>query len=630
VKIFKAYLPSTVTQNMPIVTIQPEGIRVKVSEGANLLTSLKEAGISIESVCGGHGVCKKCVVEVVSGRLTEPTAAEAEVRGLSKSFRLACQTYVLGDVVVRVPEASRQLKGKILEWGLAKVLEFSPSTISVKAKIHAPSLRDQRSDAERLLEALNAKSIDSLLLKKLPGKLRETGWEAEVILCEDEILDVRPWRDGGLYGVAIDIGTTTVVAYLVNLKTGRVVSVKSDYNGQIAYGDDVISRMTYAVKKHENLKELQSRVVATINKLIREAVGETGCSTSEVYELSFAGNTVMTSLLYGAEVSAIATAPYVPPFRSSLRFKAREIGVEANDSATAYTLPLISGYVGGDVIADILVSGMHKQDEKSLLIDLGTNGEVVLKAGDLMLAASTAAGPAIEGAGLSNGMRGMDGAIESVSINVDTYDVYYRTIGDKEPRGICGSGVVDSVAWMLIAGILDQNGRIADLNIPRIIEVDGNKAFLLAAGSDGRRICITQSDVRSFQLAKAAIFTACLLLLRISGVSVSEISKVYIAGAFGNYIDPRSAMIVGMIPELPLNRIVQIGNGSGQGAVMSLLSRRIREEAEIVAKKVKAIDLNTVREFQNEFIEATQFPHRRTDMFPRVMKAISMRTPLLD
>jgi len=615
---------------MPIVTIQPEGIRVHASDGANLLTVLKEAGISIESVCGGHGVCKKCVVEVVSGGLTEPTAAEAEVRGLSKSLRLACQTYVLGDVVIKIPQASRQLRGKILEWGLARVPEVSPLTITVKARIDAPSLRDQRSDAERLLQALNAKHIDSLLLKKLPSKLRETRWDAEVILCEDEVLDVRPRRDGGLYGVAVDIGTTTVVAYLVNLKTGRVVSVKSDYNGQIAYGDDVISRMTYAGKRNENLKELQSKVVATINKLIREAAEEAKCSPSEVYELSFSGNTVMTSLLYGAEVSAIATAPYVPPFRSSLRFKAREIGIEANDSAKAYTLPLISGYVGGDVVADILVSGMHKQDEKSLLIDLGTNGEVVLKAGDLMLAASTAAGPAIEGAGLSIGMRGMDGAIESVSINVETYDVYYRTIGDKDPRGICGSGVVDSVAWMLIAGILDQKGRIADLSIPRITQVNGNKAFLLTVNSDGRRICITQSDIRSFQLAKAAIFTACLLLLRTAGVSMSEISKVYIAGAFGNYIDSRSAMIVGMIPEIPLNRIVQIGNGSGQGAVMSLLSKKVREEAELVARKVRAIDLNTVREFQKEFVDATLFPHRRTDMFPRVVESIRRKTPLLN
>ncbi|MEM4169858.1 MAG: ATP-binding protein, partial [Thermoproteota archaeon] len=276
------------------------------------------------------------------------------------------------------------------------------------------------------------------------------------------------------------------------------------------------------------------------------------------------------------------------------------------------------------------VSGMHEQDEKSLLIDLGTNGEVVLKAGDLMLASSTAAGPAIEGAGLSNGMRGMDGAIESVSINVENFEVYYKTIGDTDPRGICGSGVVDAVAWMLIAGVLDQKGRIVDLNIPRIVNTGGDKGFVLAVNKEGRRICITQTDIRSFQLAKAAIFTACLLLLRIGGVSLSEISKVYIAGAFGNYIDPRSAMIVGMIPELPLSKIVQIGNGSGQGAVMSLLSRKAREEAEIVARKVRAIDLNTIREFQSEFIDATLFPHKKTDMFPRVMKAISMKTPLLD
>lgn len=615
---------------MPLVTIQPEGIRVKAPNGSNLLTVLKEAGINIESVCGGRGVCKKCVVEIVSDGLTEPTSMEEEVRSLSKSFRLACQARVMGDVIIRVPQASRQTRGKILEWGLIKDLGFSPATRSVSVKIDAPSLSDQRSDAERVLQALNAKSIDSVLLRKLPGKLRELKWDLEAIICEDEILDVRPRGDRDFYGVAVDVGTTTVVAYLVSLKTGRVVSVKSDYNGQIAYGDDVISRMTYAARGNENLGELQSKVVATINKLIQHAADEAQCSPSEIYELCFAGNTVMTSLLYGADVSAIATAPYVPPFRSSLRFKAREIGLKANDSAVGYTLPLISGYVGGDVVADILVSGMHKHDETSLLIDLGTNGEIVLKAGDMMLASSTAAGPAIEGAGLSNGMRGMDGAIESVSINVETLDVYYKTIGDTDPRGVCGSGVVDAVAWMLIAGVLDQKGRITDLDSPRIVNTDGNKAFVLAVNKEGRRISITQTDVRSFQLAKAAVFTACMLLLRIAGVGLNEVSKVYIAGAFGNYIDPRSAMIVGMMPEFPLNRIVQIGNGSGQGAVMSLLSRKNREKAETIARRVRAIDLNTIREFQNEFIDATQFPHKNTDMFPRVMKAISMKTPLLD
>ncbi|MEM2049874.1 MAG: ASKHA domain-containing protein [Thermoproteota archaeon] len=615
---------------MPLVTVQPEGVRVQAPYGANLLAVLKEAGVNIESVCGGRGVCKKCVVEVVSGGLTEPTSMEAEVRSLSESFRLACQARIIGDITLKVPQTSRQTRGKILEWGRVKDFGFYPATRSVNIKIDAPSLTDQRSDAERLLQALNVKSIDRLLLKKLPGKLRELKWDLEAILHEDEILDVRPQRDQDLYGVAVDVGTTTVVAYLVSLKTGRIVSVKSDYNGQIAYGDDVISRITYAVKGGKNLEELQSKIVATINKLIQDVADEAKCSPFDVYELSFAGNTVMTSLLYGAEVSAIAAAPYVPPFRSSLCFKAREIGLRVNDSAIGYTFPLISGYVGGDVVADILVSGMHEQDEKSLLIDLGTNGEVVLKAGDLMLASSTAAGPAIEGAGLSNGMRGMDGAIESVSINVENFDVYYKTIGDTDPRGICGSGVVDAVAWMLIAGVLDQKGRIVDLNIPRIVNTGGDKAFVLAVNKEGRKICITQTDIRSFQLAKAAIFTACLLLLRIGGVSLSEISKVYIAGAFGNYIDPRSAMIVGMIPELPLSKIVQIGNGSGQGAVMSLLSRKAREEAEIVARKVRAIDLNTIREFQSEFIDATLFPHKKTDMFPRVMKAISMKTPLLD
>lgn len=614
---------------MPLITVQPEGIRIQAPHGSNLLSVLREAGINIESVCGGRGVCKKCAVEIISDGLTEPTSAEIEILNISKSLRLACQAKVLADVIIKIPQASRQTRGRILEWGLVRDFEFFPEVRCMDVSIKIPSLEDQRSDAERLLQAVNAKSIEALLLKRLPSKLRESNWDVEAILYSDEVLDVRPRHNGDFYGIAVDVGTTTIVAYLIDLKTGRLVSIKSGYNGQIIYGDDVISRMAFAMKKQDNLKALQSRVVATINGLILDAVNEAGCSPSDVYEISFAGNTVMTSLLYGTEVSAIATVPYVPPFRSSLRFKAREIGLETNSSAMAYTFPLISGYVGGDVVADILVSGIHKRDEKSLLIDLGTNGEIVLKSGDLMLASSTAAGPAIEGAGLSNGMRGMDGAIESVSIDVETYDAYYRTIANAEPRGICGSGVVDSIAWMLISGILDQGGRISDFNISRIIEINGNKAFVLAVNNEGRKIYITQSDVRNFQLAKAAIFAACSLLMRIADLSIDEISKVYIAGAFGNYIDPRSAMMVGMIPEMPLNKVVQIGNGSGHGAVMSLLSKKVKDEAEFVAKKVKAIDLNMISEFQREFIDATQFPHKRTELFPKAMDAIGKKMPLI-
>ncbi|MEM2087378.1 MAG: ASKHA domain-containing protein [Thermoproteota archaeon] len=613
---------------MPVVTVQPEGFRFMVPHGSDLLTALRNAGVNIESVCGGRGVCKKCIVEIVVGSLTEPSSVETEI-GVSQGIRLACQTKILGDTVVKVPQASRQAKGKILEEGVAEGFDFYPAVKTVNVKLEAPSLKDQRSDMERLLESVEAESIDTLLLKRLPSRLRELGWELEAILREDEVLDVRPRGSRDFYGVAVDVGTTTIVVYLVSLKTGRIVSVKSDYNGQITHGDDVISRITYAVKNHGNLKNLQDKVVETVNRLVREALDDVGGLSSDVYETVFSGNTVMLSLLYGAEVSTIASAPYVPPFRSSLCFKAREIGLEANSSAAAYTLPVVSGYVGGDVVADIMVSGMHKRDKASMLIDLGTNGEVVLKSGDLMLAASTAAGPAIEGADLSNGMRGMEGAIESVSIDVETYDVYFKTIGSKDPRGVCGSGVVDSIAWMLISGVLDQRGRIVDLDIPRIVKMNGDKAFTLTVNSEGRRICITQSDVRSFQLAKAAVFSACSLLLKKAGLSPQGLSKVYVAGAFGNYVDPRSAMIVGMIPELPLEKIVQIGNGSGHGAVMSLLSEKARGEAELIARRIRVVDLNTVREFQSEFIDSTLFPHKRREMFPRVMDALSRRIPLL-
>lgn len=614
---------------MPVVTIQPEGKRFLASHGTSLIDILVGEGVNIENVCGGRGICKKCIIEVVKGKLSEPTAREYELIMVSRKLRLACQAKVVEDVVIKIPDSSRQFKGRILEHGYIPDFTFSPSLKIVSIRLEEPSLKDQRSDMERLVDALKARSIDIMLLRKLPSRLRKLDWDIDAIIHEDEVLDVRK-HSVCPYGIAVDIGTTTVVVYLVRLSDGKMVSVKSDYNGQIIYGDDVISRMTYAVQDSENPGKLQKAVVSTINKLIHEAVKEAGCDFSDVYEAVFSGNTAMLSLLLGIETIGMASAPFAPPFRSRLKLKAREIGIEINDSGVVSTLPVVSSYVGGDIISDILVSGIHKTDGNFLLIDLGTNGEVVLKKGGDIIATSTAAGPALEGAGLSSGMRGMEGAIESVSIDGKTFEVYYRTIGGVEPRGICGSGVVDAIAWMLLTGIIDKSGRISEVETERIVDVNGEKAFLIAVNSQGRRIYITQSDIRNFQLAKAAIFSACIVLMRIANVHPEELSKIYLFGAFGNYIDPRSAMITGMIPEAPLDKIVQMGNGSGYGAYVNLISKKAREEADEIARKVKAIELNTVDGFQQEFISATHFPHSRLELFPRVSKAIERRSPMID
>ncbi|MEM2374169.1 MAG: ASKHA domain-containing protein [Thermoproteota archaeon] len=614
---------------MPVVTIQPEGKRVLTPHGTSIIDILVGEGVNIENVCGGRGICKKCIIEVVEGKLSELTARESELIRVSRKLRLACQAKVVEDVVIKIPDSSRQFKGKILEHGYIPDFAFSPLLKIVSIRLKEPSLKDQRSDMERLVDALKARSIDIMLLRKLPSRLRELDWNIDAIVYEDEVLDVRK-RPVCPYGIAVDIGTTTVVVYLVRISDGKIVSVKSDYNGQIIYGDDVISRMTYAAQDPENTSKLQKAVVKTINKLIREAVKEAGCDFSDVYEAVFSGNTVMLSLLFGIETMGMASAPFAPPFRSRFKLKAREIGIEINDSGVISTLPVVSSYVGGDIVSDILVSGIHKTDGNFLLMDLGTNGEVVLKKNEDMLAASTAAGPALEGAGLSSGMRGMEGAIESVSIDDKTFEVYYRTIGGVEPRGICGSGVVDAIAWMILTGIIDKNGRICeDLKTDKIIKVNDEKAFLIAINHQGKRICITQSDIRSFQLAKAAIFSACITLMKIANLNPEELSKAYLFGAFGNYIDPRSAMITGMIPEIPLEKIVQMGNGSGYGAFMNLVSKKAREEADEIANKVKTIELNTVECFQQEFISATHFPHSEIKLFPRVSKAIESRSPII-
>ncbi|MDW8033787.1 MAG: ASKHA domain-containing protein [Nitrososphaerota archaeon] len=615
---------------MPVVIIQPEGKKVLATYGTRVIDALSEAGVNIENICGGRGVCKKCVIKVIEGELSEPTTHEYELISASQMLRLACQAKIVEDVVIKIPDSSRQLKGKILEHGHIPDFAFSPLLKTVSIRLEEPSLKDQRSDTERLINALNVRYIDIMLLKKLPRKLRELNWNVDAIIYEDEVIDVRK-KTACSYGVAVDLGTTTIVAYLVSFNDGKIVSVKSDYNGQIIYGDDVISRMEYAARGSENVSKLQKAVVTTVNKLIRETVKEVGCDVSDVYEVVFSGNTVMLNLLCGIETMGIASAPFAPPFKSRLKLKAREIGIEINCSGIVSTLPIVSSYVGGDIVSDILVSGIHRSNGNFLLIDLGTNGEVVLKKGENIFAASTAAGPALEGAGLSSGMRGMEGAIESVSIDNETFEVYYRTIGGVDPIGICGSGVVDAIAWMVLTGVIDRNGRISEeVKTSRIIKVNDEKAFLLAVNSQGKRICITQSDIRSFQLAKAAIFSACITLMKIANLHPEELSKTYLFGAFGNYIDPRSAMITGMIPEVPLDKIVQMGNGSGYGAYVNLISKKAREEADEIANNVKTIELNTVKGFQNEFISATHFPHSRIELFPKVSRAIERRNPIID
>lgn len=624
--IFKCRLPSVVAmERRHAIIFLPDGLRAEAHGGENALVASQRCGIDLDSLCGGRGKCGKCLIRVVQGKATEPTPSEIEILQkpeVEKGVRLACQTYPITDLVIDVLTAPRPVSSKILTWGLELPVRLGPRLKTRTVNLARPSLGDQLSDEARLRKAIKCRSVDLNLLKRLPGILRSSGWNVTATTYLDEVVDVRKAEGGGvMYGVAVDVGTTTIVVYLLDLVSGKVVTVESDYNAQIPYGEDVISRITYASRERDGLALLQKLVIGTVNALIARAAERAKVEKDLIYEAVCAGNTIMMSLLLGMDPSNIATSPYVPPVTGGLAVKAGELGVGVNPGGYLRTLPSISGYVGADVVSDVLVSGMHKREGLSMLIDIGTNGEVVLGRGHDMLSASCAAGPALEGAEISHGMRGMAGAIEKVAINAESHEVFYQTIGGGKPRGICGSGLVDALAALRVAGIVDRTGRMraegeGGVSIPE---------FVVARADDtevGRDITITQKDVRNLQLAKAAIFTGCCLLMKRMNVRPSELRNVFIAGAFGNYIDPVSAIVIGMFPDVPVAKIKSIGNGSGFGARLALLSRIKSAEADEIARRIHYVELSAEGDFQREFLKALDLPHADGGLFPTATRII--------
>ncbi|MGQ9513636.1 MAG: ASKHA domain-containing protein [Thermoproteota archaeon] len=611
-----------------IVTFQPEGLRADINEDESVLTASRRCGVQIESLCNGRGRCGKCLIRIDGGKATEATRFEVATLSeadIDRGIRLACQTYPLSNLTVHVLAAPRVPGSKILTWGLELKAKPDPYVKTILKELSRPKLKDQRSDAERLKLAMKSSSIDLHLLRNLPRILRQNEWKISATLYDGEIIDINKKGDKGAFGVAVDVGTTTIVIYLIDLTSGKVLTIESDYNAQIPYGEDVISRLTHISKEKDGLATLQSLVIGTINKLLKSASERAGIEKGRIYEVVCSGNTIMMSILLGIDPSFIATAPYVPPDTSSIVVKARELGIDINPRGYLRTVPSISGYVGADVVSDVLVSGMHMRDEISLLIDIGTNGEVVIGNRHKMLSASCAAGPALEGAEITFGMRGIAGAIERVFINPESYEVFYQTIGGGRPRGICGSGLVDALASLTIAGLVDSTGK---MTIKHQQNQGKPQEFVLVKADETeieKDITITQRDVRNLQLAKAAIFTGCSLLMKKMHIKPKDLRNVYVAGAFGNYIDPLSAIVIGMFPDVPIERIRSIGNGAGFGARLVLLSKRKSIEAKSIASKMRYIELSGESDFQKEFLKALNLPHTDRSLFPTATRIIDSK-----
>jgi len=569
----------------------------------------------LPSLCGGRGKCAKCRCQP-RGPVTDPTPLESELLSqeeLSGGVRLACQARPLGEVEVAIEE-------EVLEKGGYTEVAVVPEPLLRKAYVElpAPAPHDDLSDVERVRKSLGIPLWAAPpVLRALPSALREAGFRATMTLWDhgtpgEELLAVEAGdTHTRAYGVAFDIGTTSVVGYMIDLFTGREVARSSRLNGQQPWGADVISRATYALEAPHGVEELQAAVIATLNRILADCCA--GVDPREVYYATVVGNSLMHHVMLGITPRTIAVSPYVAVTRDPLHVRAADLGI-ALPNAWVYFLPLIGAYVGADTLAVIMATALDQSEDICLAVDIGTNGEMALGSRERILACSAPAGPAFEGAEIRYGMRAAAGAIDRVRVDED---VRIWTIGDVAPRGICGSGLIDALDQMLRKGIVDPGGRL--LARPRLEGRIPGKVLERVAGQGHTwefvlswepRVTVTQEDVRQLQLAKGTILCGVRLLMEELGIGASQISAVSLAGAFGNYVDKRSALGIGMLPPtIPMDRIQGVGNAAGQGARMTLLSRSVRRRAETLARTIDYFELSKHPNFEDRFVESLPFPH---------------------
>jgi uncharacterized 2Fe-2S/4Fe-4S cluster protein (DUF4445 family) len=607
------------------VTFQPEGRNVFVLGGTKIIEAAGQAGIILNTPCGGEGTCGKCRVDV-HGPAPEPTEAERKhltPQELAAGARLACQLVVDHDMVVSVPEGARFYEQVILTEGREYEVCHEPSVVKRFVSLEKPTANDMRSDMDRLQCALSSggepADFDLAHIRSLPGLLRASDFKVTVVQRGSTVLGLEAGdTTKELWGVAFDIGTTTIVGTLINMVTGLRAGVASRTNPQVRFGDDVVSRIRFASDHPHGLQELNKCVVNCLNDIIQELASAAHIQTENIYEVTAVGNTTMAHILLAINPATIAQAPYVSVFRESIDVGAAELGLSVNENANLHVLPNIAGFIGSDTVGVILAAGLMHCDDVKLAIDIGTNGEVVIGNKDRLLACSCAAGPAFEGARIRFGMRAADGAISKVVFNEE---VEVSVIGGGRARGICGSGLLDVVAEMLRVGIVDSTGRMvsADTAPPSLpaglrqalTTFDGQPAMTLVDAHESRTgepIVITQRDVRELQLAKGAIWAGIQVLSEQFGVKAVDVSQILLAGGFGNFLRRSNAKRIGLLPDVPTARIEFIGNAAFVGARMALVCRSAREEAMRISEKVEYVELANSPDFQMLFAEAMMFP----------------------
>jgi len=609
---------------MPTVRLEPSGKLLQTPDSGEPLIELAEReGIHLDSVCGGRGTCGRCRVIVRRGRapITENDREHLSKEELDRGMRLACQLLVQEDMVVEIPGNFVRGGQVILEDSLGGG-RLNPLVMCRKVRIPQPSLGNPMGDLERLLTSLGIGpgrlSVGLDLLRRLPERVR-TEDDLDAIIREGELIGLQ--REGGCYGVAVDVGTTTIVAYLVDLESGEELSICSDMNPQIAFGDDVISRITFTMERTAGRLQMKEKIIGCLNGLVAGCCEKAAVPINRIYEIVAVGNTAMHHLMIGVEASNLTLCPYVPVISSPLDVRAEEMGIGMAPNGYLHLPPNVAGFVGSDHIAGLLTCRLWERERPTLFMDVGTNGEISVGWDGRIASTSTAAGPAFEGANLLYGMRATSGAIDSVRISEDL-EVCYTTVHGEKPRGLCGSGVVDALSEMLLRGIVEPSGRIVEeLESTRIRVRNGQSEFILASEEEtaiGEAIVISQNDVVQIQYAKAAMYAGARLLMDRMQIDRGEIDRILLAGAFGNYIPRDSARNIGLIPEIPLERIDGIGNAAGTGAKMILLDRRARSEALRVARRIEYVELAAEPTFEDIFFGAMYLPHHDLSLFPEV------------
>lgn len=654
------------------VIFMPSGRRQVVEGGATLLEAARQMGVEIESICGGKLTCGKCKVRIEEGVFQKHgiTSKESHVsppsekerllleRMNSDGYRLSCACEVQGDVLAFVPEEARAHKQIIRKAATERVIEVNPAVRQVYVEVDKAELGEHRGDWGRLQAALEAQwelsdlTIDWRVLRRLQPVLREEGWAVTVTLWDDrEVLDVQPGYQEGIYGIAVDIGSTTIAGYLCDLRTGEVLATESVMNPQITYGEDLMSRVSFAMTDKNGLDKMHKAVIDALNSLTARAAAQVDLRRRDIYEAVLVGNTTMVHILLGIDPLELGGAPFALANRDAVDVKARDMGLRLHESAYVHVLPAEAGHVGADNVAAVLAEAPYKQDDLTLMVDVGTNAELILGNRERMYSASSPTGPAFEGAQIAYGMRAAPGAIERVRIDVETKESNFKVIGDARwsaewdlsaregelerpaylAAGICGSGIIEVIAEMFLAGIIAADGRFVEgLDNERIV-FDGRKGkYMLASAAQtttGEPIYVTQDDVRAIQLAKAALYAGAKLLMNQAGVDVVE--RIVLAGAFGSYIDPKYAMILGLIPDCDLEKVTAVGNAAGDGARIALLNKEKRQEAQEISRWITYIETAVDPNFQDEFVGAIGIPHA-TDLFPTLAPFLPLVTAVTE